>query len=140
MSAHYPIPRSHPGRPVKRWSRPLPPLPESRGDFVWFAERDAKWQPLLSLFDQICSAPSGAELYGSMVMGGGMVLAARLDVAQDEGVILIYFDPSKRQFSLHYRHREVEPEQVELCSEEEAGERLRLFLAYRFGVYRRKNA
>jgi hypothetical protein len=90
--------------------------------------------PILSLYDRVCDA-SGPELYGSAIMGGGLVLAARPDVEHDEGVILVFFDPRKRRFSLSYRHRDVQPEHSEDCSEQDIDERLRLFLAYKFGVH-----
>jgi len=89
---------------------------------------------MLSLYDAVCEA-CGSALYGSAIMGGGLVLAARSDVAHDEGVIVVFFDPRKHRFSLSYRHRDVQPEHSEDCSEEAVGERLRLFLAYKFGVH-----
>lgn len=89
---------------------------------------------MLSLYDAV-SAECGSALYGSAVMGGGLVLAARSDVAHDEGVILVFFDPRKRSFSLSYRNRDVQPDQFEDCSEEEVSERLRLYIAYQFGIY-----
>ncbi len=67
-------------------------------------------------------------------MGGGFILAARSDVAMDEGIILVRFDPKKSRFLLSYRNRDIQPEHSEECPPEEIWERLRLFLAYKFGV------
>lgn len=134
MSARYPIPRSHPGRPVRRWSRPLPPLSDGRLDVVAFTKHNPRWEPILSLYDAVCGG-YGPMLYGSLIMGGGLVLSARSDVEHDEGVIVVSFDPRKHRFSLSYRHRDVQPEHSEDCSEEEIRERLRLFLAYKFGLH-----
>ena len=88
---------------------------------------------MLVVYDQLCAA-CGAELYGNAIMGGGLVLAAHPHVELDEGVILIYFDPKEFRFSLHYRNREVEPEQLEHCSVEDIWHRLRLYLSYKFGI------
>ncbi|HXB01372.1 MAG TPA: hypothetical protein VNV15_00975 [Opitutaceae bacterium] len=118
---------------MKRWARPLPLLPKTRREMELFTEHNPQWKPILQLYEQLCEA-CGTELYGSKVMGGGLVLAARPDVAFDEGVILVYFDPKKNRFSLYYRQRDVQPEQSEECSEEDVWERLRLFLGYKFGV------
>jgi hypothetical protein len=90
---------------------------------------------MLHLFERLC-AEYGSELYGSAVMGGGLVLAARPEVEHNEDVILIHFDPSKRLFSLSHRHENVQPEQKEDCPENVVWERLRLFLAYKFGIYK----
>jgi hypothetical protein len=133
MSTSYPLPHSHAGRPVIRWSRPLPALSEARREVVAFSEKNPEWLPVVSLYDRLCDVV-GSSLYGSAVMGGGLVLAARADVAMDEGVIIIYFDPSKKQFSLSYRHRDVQPEHSEICTESDIWERLRLYLGYKFGI------
>jgi hypothetical protein len=109
-------------------------LLERRADVAAFTKQNPKWSPMLSLYDAVCEA-YGSALYGSAIMGGGLVLAARSDVAQDEGVIVVSFDPRKRRFSISYRHRDVQPDHCEDCSEEDVGERLRLFLAYKLGVY-----
>jgi hypothetical protein len=71
-------------------------------------------------------------------MGGGIVIAARADVEMNEGVIVVEFDPKNAQFHISYRHEDVQPEQAESCSEQNAEERLRLFLAYKFGVLPKK--
>jgi hypothetical protein len=89
---------------------------------------------MLRLYERLCTEVE-SELYGSAVMGGGIVLSVRPDVAQDEGVILVYFDPKKSQFSLSYRHRDIQPNQDEVCTEADIWERLRLFLAYKLGVH-----
>src|SRR3954470_5294871 len=138
MSARHPIPRSHPGRAVKRWGSPLPPLNDGRREVAAFTKQNPKWSPILSLFDSVCET-CGSGLYGSAIMGGGLVIAARSDVAHDEGVIVVFFDPRKRRFSLSYRHRDVQPDHAEDCSEEDVGERLRLFLAYKLGVHTKPN-
>ena len=88
---------------------------------------------MLVLFDAICES-AGADLYGSAIMGGGLVLAARADVAMDEGVVLVYFDPTRQVFSLAYRHRNVGEEQIEECREDQIWERLRLYLGYKLGI------
>jgi len=136
---HFPLPYSHPGRPIKRWARRLPLLATQRDDVLFFAEKNKAYHPMLRLYDQICEA-TDSMLYGNAVMGGGLVLAAREDVAFNESVILIYFDPENRTFSLSYRHSEVHPDQTEKCSEEDVFERLRLFLAYKFGIYVKKQS
>ena len=136
MTTHHPWPKSHPGRHVLRWSRPLPRLPEARHEAASFVAQNPKWRPMFDLFERL-SAEVGLELFGSVIMGGGLVLSVRSDVEHDEGVIVIYFDPRKSRFSLSYRHREVQPDQQEECGEAEIWERLRLFLAYKFGVHRK---
>ena len=136
MNTQHPWPKSHPGRPIERWSRPLPPLTETRSEVAFFAAKNAEWAPMLRLYERLC-LDVGMELYGSAVMGGGLVLSARPDVAHNEGVILVYFDPRKKRFSLSYRHWEVQPDQEEECAEGEVWERLRLFLAYKFGLHRK---
>lgn len=88
---------------------------------------------MLILYDRLCASCAG-QLYGSAVMGGGLVLSTREDVGFDEGVILVYFDPVKGRFYLHYRHTEIEPEQSETCGPGDIWERLRLFLGYKFGI------
>jgi hypothetical protein len=108
-------------------------------DFVHFAARNQKWQPMLSLYDKVCSE-YGDELYGSAIMGGGLVLSNRPEVEHDEGVVLIYFNPSKPSFELSYRNRDVEPAQSEQCSPDDIWERLRLFIAYKFGIHRKPAA
>jgi len=133
MNPSYPLPRSHAGRPVIRWSRPLPALSETRQEVAAFSEKNSEWKPMLHLYDRLCEV-CGSLLFGSAVMGGGLVLATRADVGMDEGVIVIYFDPKMRQFSLSYRHRDVQPEQSEICSESDIWERLRLYLGYKFGI------
>ncbi len=80
----------------------------------------------------------GSELFGSPVIGGGLVLAARPDVAHDEGVVLVNYHPKGRNFSLRYRHKSIELEQAESCSEEEVWQRLRLYLGYKLGVQTRR--
>lgn len=137
MSIRYPIPHSHPGRPVKRWSRPLPELVQARVDFASFSKKNKALQPMLALYEQLISS-GGEELFGSGIMGGGMVLAARQDVAHNEGVIVVEFDPRKSLFSLSYRNWEVEPEHVERCSVSDVWERLRLFVGYKLGVRLKK--
>ena len=137
MSIRHPLPRSHPGRPVRRWSQPLPALKDARDDFVFFAEKNKAWLPMLTLYDQLVSS-GGEELFGSAIMGGGLVLATRSDVAHDEGVIVVEFDPRKNAFSLSYRNRDVAPDQSEQVQIAEAWERLRLFVAYKFGVRLKK--
>ena len=136
MSTRYPLPHSHPGRPVKRWSRPLKQLPEAHREVAAFTKANPSFEPMLRPFDRLC-VECGADLFGGAVMGGGLVLAARSDVEMDEGVILIYFDPRKHLFSLGYRHRDVQPEQSEECPAADIWERLRLFLAYKFGIHRK---
>jgi hypothetical protein len=133
MKPSYPLPHSHAGRPVIRWSRPLPPLSETRKEVAAFSERNSDWKPMLHLYDRLCEV-CGSLLYGSAVIGGGLILATRADVAQNEGVIAIYFDPSKKKFSLSYQHQDVHPEQSETCSESDIWERLRLYLGYKFGI------
>jgi hypothetical protein len=133
MPARHPVPRSHPGRVTKRYARSLSPLPEGRRRVAAFAEENSKWAPMLALYDRLCAA-CGAQVYGSGIMGGGLVLAARADVEHDEGVILVYFDPKKDRFSIHYRHSDVQPEQSDVCAPKEVWERLRLFLGYKFGI------
>lgn len=71
-------------------------------------------------------------------MGGGMILASRQDVAHDEGVIEIKFDPRKALYYLSYRNRNVELEKSEQCPAADIWERLRLFIAYKFGVRLKK--
>jgi len=92
---------------------------------------------MLCPYDQICKAV-GSELFGRIIMGGGLLIASHENVEFNEGVILIYFDPKKKKFSLSYRHQDVQPDQTEECVEEKIFERLHLFLAYKFGVYIRK--
>ncbi len=92
---------------------------------------------MLALYDQLVSS-GGEDLFGSVIMGGGLVLATRSDVSHDEGVIVVEFDPKKSAFSLSYRHREVAPDQSEECQVADAWERLRLFVAYKFGVRLKK--
>jgi hypothetical protein len=115
----------------------LASLKEARGDLVFFAEKNEAWLPMLSLYDQLISS-GGEVLFGSVIMGGGLVFAARNDVARNEGVIVIEFDPRKSQVSLSYQNEEVEPTQSEVCSMTEIWERLRLFAAYKFGVRLKK--
>lgn len=133
MSAQYPIPHSHPGRPVERWLRPLSKLTEAGEDFLLFAERNKAWAPMLSLYKQLISS-GGEDLFGSQIMGGGMVLSMRQTVAHDEGVIIVEFDPTQNLFSLSYRNRAVEPDQFEQCPAADIWERLRLFVGYKFGI------
>jgi hypothetical protein len=120
-------------------SRKLPLLTETRGEVMSFSQHNPEWQPMLKLFEHLC-AEYGSELYGSAIMGGGLVLAPQDDVARDKDVIVIYFDPQKQLFSLSHRNRDIQPEQHERCAEDEIWERLRLFLAYKFGIYRKPNA
>jgi hypothetical protein len=94
---------------------------------------------MLRLFENLC-LEYGSELYGSAIMGGGLVLAPQSNVAHDKDVIVIYFDPQKQLFSLSHRNRDVQPEQSENCSVDTVKERLRLFIAYKFGVYRKPEA
>src|SRR5262245_46332338 len=133
MSEKYPLPRSPAGRTVQRWSRPLRLLSESRREVIAFSAVNPKWKPMAELYEHLCEL-CGTELYGGAIMGGGLGLAARADVQQYDGVIVIYFDPSKRRFSLSYRHCDVEPEQTEECPQEYIWARLRLYLGYKFGV------
>jgi hypothetical protein len=134
MTEHYPLPRSAIGRPMRnRWPLPLPALPDTRKEVMAFTDQNPAWKPMLSLYDQLC-AEGGNALFGSAIMGGGLVLADRADVAHNEGVVLIYFYPKRSRFVLSYRHSDVHPEQAEECTEAEIWERLRLYLAYKFGV------
>jgi hypothetical protein len=89
---------------------------------------------MLRLYDDLCSR-RGLELFGCAIMGGGLVLAARPDVAMNEGVIIVRFDPTTGQFSLDYFNGGFEPEQSERCAESDVSERIRLYLAYKLGQY-----
>lgn len=90
-----------------------------------------------ALYEQLV-ASGGDTLFGSGIMGGGMILAARQDVDFDEGVVVVEFDPRRSLFSLSYRNREVEPDHSEQCSPTEVWERLRLFVGYKLGVRLKK--
>ena len=70
---------------------------------------------MLDLYDRLC-LEGGAELFGSAIMGGGLVLANRPEVELDEAVVVIYYEPDKPAFSLRYRHKTVHPKQVEACA------------------------
>ena len=137
MSEHFPWPKSYPGHSGARCARPLPRLKEERGEVQAFVDQNPQWMPMLSLYDRLC-VEAGSELFGSAIMGGGLVLSVRPEVAHDEGVVVVYFDPRESRFSLSYRHRDVEPFKEEQCAKEEIWERLRLYLAYKFGVYRKQ--
>lgn len=126
-------PHSHPGRPVRRRARPLPGLAAMRVDFSEFAERHPKSACMLALYDQLIAC-GGEVLFGSGIMGGGLVLASRADVAMDEGVIVVEYDPAENRFCLSYRHRELAAGQAERCSPAEVWARLRLYIGYKLGV------
>lgn len=129
----HPIPRSYPGRPVQRWVRPLPPLCVAREDFVFFVAKNPAWYPMLAVYDWIVAC-GGAELFGSQIMGGGLVLSTRGEVAHDEGVVLVEFDPKANAFTLFYRNEGIEQEHVETCRAEDLYETLRRLISYKLGL------